>query len=203
MKFRLIECLDVSEKNKILDYIMKNFVTSDKAVAHACFILPNGKFLDIANTEQLAKAKNPPSHVAVDIVLSDVGLVPRDIVGVCGNASKTMRDLNCVRINDNVDYHCSGAYIELPKAPLTTSQYSAISDYIDYLYTIYGDTYKCLQVSGEDCYPTDYPLKNYTSDEIIKKIKRFYASGNLYESKGFITFEQVVSSSNNESRTFY
>lgn len=169
------------QKINVLDYIMENFVTVDKPISKACFILPNGKFLDIANTPTLSKIMTPPSHSAVDVELSKVGLIPSEFVDACGNASLTMREINGVRANDNIDYPEGSPYIELPQYELTTEQYYAVEEYIEYIYNKFKDTYKSLQIGGIDCFPTEYPIRTLTPSDIVKKIRKFYKCGKLYE----------------------
>ncbi len=180
--------LTTREKTKVINYIMENFVTSDKPVSHASFILSNGKFLDIANTKELTDVTIPPSHSAVDVVLSRVGLIPPEFIDICGNASLTMRELNAVRINDNVDYPEGSPYIELPQYELTNAQYYALEDYVNYLYDKFHNTYKMLQLGGIDCFPDDYPIKSIDAKDIVKKVKKFYSCSKMYESDNFNHF---------------
>ena len=67
----------------------------------------------------------------------------------------------------------SCAYIHLPGS-LTTEQYDSLLRWLDNL-----EIDDKVDIDGQ----VRYSLSDYTPDEIIKKIKRYYASGHLYENK--------------------
>ena len=70
-------------------------------------------------------------------------------------------------------------YIELPKTQLTSSQYGALLDWLDFAQHNGIDSIE-VNTYNQGRYKS-YSLIDNTSDEIVAKIKRYYASGNLYE----------------------
>jgi len=95
-------------------------------------------------------------------------------------ASLFVKWFNCVRATKCVGEN----YIELPHDTLTSAQYSNILELLDIMSLdvdideVEISAYTSVR-NGESKY---YSFYEYTPDEILKKIKRYYASGVLYES---------------------
>lgn len=82
-------------------------------------------------------------------------------------------------------------YIGLPKARPTEEQYNTLTQLLDYYFVAgnnVGERNRSLEINCDmnskgDFTSVVYKPSDYTSDDIIKKIKRYYTSGKLYESK--------------------
>ena len=157
-----------------LDNYIQQHYGSEEPAAGSIYIAPNGKFInsgaDHANlvysletNNLLKKARNYKSFADED---GDV-FVDGEILAVL---------LGYVRCNT-----CIGdwAYISLPTKTITSAQGRSIAEWLDkHIYT--NRTLKSIDVSS-DYESHTYQLADYTSDEIVQKIKRYYASGRLYE----------------------
>ena len=129
------------------------------------FILPNGNFLDIRSCR---------NHSDVEYWLSQQGLSQyADFNKRSG--SPTLKDLGCIRV-DTPKY-----YIQLPDDNLTSGQYSSLKDWIDFLMTC---SVPFLEVIAPEIRPVRYMFDDPGIDSgyIIDRIRRYYISGNLYES---------------------
>ena len=86
--------------------------------------------------------------------------------------------LNWIWLNDGT-YEKDCVYISLPKELPNSSQFNSLYDWLDELHS---DTVEIMSrdISG----PTKiYDLTIYQPGDIIKKIKRYYSSGKLYENR--------------------
>ena len=145
---------DFNLKDCIVDYVPK----------YSTYILKNGKFLDLAEG----------THGAFQMFCDEENI----------NIKKEIPDFynSSIKCNDGknpfeqMDY----AYIEIHKQPTTVQYYSLLEwfDHLDKDDTVEIDIYDNNKLNTKT-----YSLEEYTSDEIIKKIKRYYASGTLYEHK--------------------
>ena len=91
---------------------------------------------------------------------------------------------NSVRCNTSVAGVTSIAYITLPRKALTSSQYQSIEEW---LYLLQSLNHKIVRVSLssylDDGDEVTYSFEEYLPEDIVKKIKRYYSSGKLYEAK--------------------
>lgn len=133
-----------------------DFIT-DKIPKYSTYILTDGKFVDLYDG----------THNAFKEYCRETGIEYK-------NALKDSIQLNDGKSTvDEMPY----AYIQLPKS-LTTAQYSSLLKWLDKL--DYDDEVEVVTNNGSF---KKYSLIDYTTDEIIKKIRRYYSSGILYEAK--------------------
>ena len=151
----------------ILDIIKNNFTVVDNPKIGGFYILPSGESIKVNK-----------DHVDIDKFLIKNKLIePYDVD--FSDGSKTMDDLNSVRIRarGGKDSWIS-PYIVLPKHRLTNEQYDTLLGWLDFVLNSHGHV--LVHTDNE----SDFKSYNrdFTSDEIIDKIKRYYSSGILYES---------------------
>lgn len=83
---------------------------------------------------------------------------------------------NAVWINDGT-YEKGCVYISLPQSPLNNNQYNSLLKWLD---KIHGN----IEIMSRDIFNNEhniYDMDDYLPEDIIKRIKRFYSSGRLYE----------------------
>lgn len=151
--------------NSVLDCVSSYYGTTDKPYAGPSFILPNGEFLNIS------KCKN---HSDVEYYLASQNLsIYQDFNRRTG--SPTLKSIGCIRV-DTPKY-----YIQLPDDNLTAMQYYSLKDWIDYLMTC---NVPFVEVIAPSVRPVRYMFDDPDIDaEYVKdRIRRFYITGNLYES---------------------
>lgn len=132
-----------------------DFIT-DKIPRFSTYILADGRFVDLYDG----------THRAFIQYCNEEGISYREHLN------------NSIQCNDGKSYidEMPYAYVELPKL-LTANQYSSLLKWLDKL--DFDDEVEIL-VDGNY---KRYSLIDYTTDEIIKKIRRYYSSGTLYEAK--------------------
>jgi hypothetical protein len=157
-----------------LDNYIQQHYGSEEPATGSIYIAPNGKFInsgaDHANlvysletNNLLKKARNYKSFADE---YGDV-FVDGEVLAVL---------LGYVRCNT-----CIGdwAYISLPTKTITSAQARSIAEWLDkHIYT--NQALRSVDVCTDNESHT-YQLTDYTSDEIVRKIKRYYTSGRLYE----------------------
>lgn len=162
MKFKLIESLKHTPKD-VFDFLKHYFGTVEEPYNGPTYILPDGSMLNIAGCKH---------HAEVEKVLIENGY--SDDVYIATGGSPTMRNLGAIRC-DTVKY-----YIDLPDTQLTRQQNNTLLVWLDYL------SYQCKLVTviaNSGRVSTDYKFNEIITDDIINRIKRYYISGRLYESK--------------------
>ena len=84
----------------------------------------------------------------------------------------------------------------------TREQYDAIEQYLDYAFNKGAYTMEvCIENSG--FHSASYNLKEVTPEYIIKRIKRYYSSGILYESAKTSSFKFKLNEESNEIKRYY
>ena len=130
-----------------------NFVT-DEIPRFSTYILSNGKFVDLADG----------THGHFELYCDDEGIEYASYLKnaiQCNDGKNTFEDL-------------PNAYIDLPKV-ITDAQYKSLLKWLDKLNTM--DEVEVV-ANGQSKL---YKLSDYIPEEIIKRIKRYYSSGTLYE----------------------
>ena len=142
------------------------------------YITPDGSFLDIGLLAEDMGDDFPedfPCHGAIQDIMMVDGMA--DKPGQYDDGSPTLRDNGYIRLN-NVEEENN--FIELsPKRP-TAKQYIALESWLDNNCnnTRYMKVAICTPKFG-DCH--EYSYRDYITDDIIKRIKRYYTTGNLIE----------------------
>lgn len=145
----------------ILNLVCEEFGTVDKPYFGPTFIMPNGLMLDLSY--QGAK------HSDVEKFLIEKGLSQNNYS--TGAGSKTLFDLGCIRC-DMLKY-----YMGLPDAQLTGEQYNTLLYWLDEFFR----TTSRIEVITPDNQNVTYSKKDYISDDVVKRIKRYYSTGKLVE----------------------
>lgn len=156
------------------------------------FILPNGKLIDpsdYAEYEGFERDESMHSIVGLyilDSVFSNLGF-DRDYNLEIGEyfLSDLTQKYGWIRVNSgsaSVDHRC---YIVIPTKEgikPTASQYDTLEDWIYYIQDTVKQEKVMIITDGGNQTKT-YSFREYIPEDIIRNIKRYYTSGNLYESK--------------------
>lgn len=152
--------------NSIINNIKNNFEIVDKPTYGGFYILPTGESIKVKR-----------DHADIDkYLIKNKQIEPYEVN--YHDASKSMDDLNCIRIRarGGRDSWIS-PYIILPKDRLTEAQYNTLMDWLDFVLNKYNHILIHTNSNSD--------FIKYTSDklpeDIIRNIKRYYNSGNLYE----------------------
>lgn len=143
----------------------KSFENPSNITYGGYYILPSGEFLQAQN------------HLDIDKWLMRWGYIKRQSTDFADGSQYMEVKLNCVRVR------CRGGkddwiepYIVLPKNRLTVSQKYSLLAWLDFAMARKDKVLIHTEVNNEFI---AYDSKNYTSDEIIDKIDRFYTTGKL------------------------
>ena len=139
-------------ENDIVD--LKDYIT-EEIPRYSTYILKNGKFLDLYDG----------THGSFIQYCDEYDIDYKDIIK------------DSIKLNDgkNPMENMPFAYIELPHS-LNYKQYDSLMRWLENLES--DSNVEVNTTTGEFKL---YSLLKYTSDDIIKRIKRYYTSGNLYE----------------------
>lgn len=160
MKEALTEELNVPDKPSAKE-LLKDYVTTSFGLG-SYYIDEDGTIYDLGNSGY--------GHAQASKLLNDNGL---EVDYEPGKASKFLRSNGWIRINTNLNY------IELPDKRLTSAQENSILLALDSMHNNFkfGDS---IQITGKDTFKV---YTNCTSDYLLNRIKRYYTTGKLYESK--------------------
>lgn len=129
------------------------------------YILPSGEFLQAYN------------HLDIDKWLMRQGYIKKQSTDFADGSQYMEVKLNCIRVR------CRGGkddwiepYIVLPKNRLTISQKYSLLAWLDFIMSRKEKVLIHTEVNNEFM---AYDLNDYTSDEIINKIDRYYTTGKL------------------------
>lgn len=162
------------DNSQLISLVEKEFGASSFPVKGPTFLMPDGKFLTIADTfERRNSFEDFPCHAEVQDFLKAHDLT--DVSGDYIDGSPVLSELGAIRINDIEE---ENNYIELsPKRP-TPSQLESLLRHLD----SNSARYRTVVVTdpGMNNFVT-YDYGTIITDDIVKNIKRYYASGILYE----------------------
>ena len=162
------------DNSQLISLVEKEFGVSSFPVKGPTFLMPDGKFLTIADTfERRNSFEDFPCHAEVQHFLKSHNLT--DTSGDYIDGSPILSELGAIRINDVEE---ENNYIELsPKRP-TPSQLESLLRHLD----SNSARYRTVVVTdpGMNNFVT-YDYGTTTTDDIVKNIKRYYASNILYE----------------------
>ena len=168
MKLTLLESLNEQD---IIKAVKERFNASNFSVPGPTYILPDGSFLDITESFDPENSyEDFPCHAEVEawLVDHDLSLFPYDMT----SGSPTLESLGAIRCNDLSDNN----FIQLSKIKPTSSQYDSLEDWI-----YENATHRSELIVAT---PEFKQYKKYDPEDvdyIIKRIKRYYACGTLYE----------------------
>ena len=167
-----LESLNESKEDDNIEnikrYIKNNFNISTHTIGGPFYILSNGSYLNLGRAG---------SHLGLDDELYQNGIIEQDPFDYSYLYPNTiMVDLfNAIRCSDGEnlgDDEYGNPYIQLPKNLPTNAQLESLDDWI------YSLGYNNKLFVDE----VEYNLSEVSSEYIIKRIKRYYSSGKLYES---------------------
>lgn len=156
---------------KIDKYIRDNCILSDKPVTGSSYITPDGKFVDLVNS-------GFRSHGALDERMLEDEVITLD--ELMGKTATPIRFENYVRVNDGKNF-LSELVIDLPKNRLSIDQIYGIVDWLDFLIENHKD-YVTIGSDLRGIRPVTYYFNETSTEDILKRIRRFQSSGTLYES---------------------
>ena len=152
----------------IIKSIKSQFKTFDNPSNITCggyYILPSGEFLQAQN------------HLDIDKWLMRQGYIKKQSTDFADGSQYMEVKLNCIRVR------CRGGkdnwiepYIVLPKSRLTISQKYSLLAWLDFVMSRKEKVLIHTEVNNEF---VAYDLNDYTSDEIINIIDRYYTTGKL------------------------
>ena len=159
-----------SKEQEIFDAVENHF---QSYYGNAGYILPNGTIIACFSEDE--NEFELSNHANIEDYLNSIGL--SDKHGGFTDGSPTMRKLGAIRINNEEQ---ENNYIELPEIRPTTAALDSLEHWLDRN----SKQYSYIIVTGPDFKDeAKYNYDDYFSEDIIKRIKRFYSSGRLYESK--------------------
>ena len=169
------------DTNNTISLLSNTFGTTDEPQPTAMYILPNGRFLFTTPLEPSDDCDYEiDEHRNIDDFLYHKDIIEDDRYLEDDGSLFTENVLNCIRFNITDEYYGNYSYIQLNKKQPTSQQYDSLLKIFDY---VLNHRYKYLSIILDNQYGKQIKieLNNYTSDELIKKIKRYYVSRILTE----------------------
>lgn len=169
------ESLNESINQDILDKVIEYCGTTDYTVNGPSYILPNGEFLKIWDSENeiAGLSGNKPASGHTKQHLDIDGLIYKFTGKIEHNY---YLNENCIRVNNGFE-----KYIVLSKEEPNAAQYEALTLWIDNFFYSNKELH-VLDYQGTWLNSKYYNREDYTTDDIIIKIKRYYRTGELKES---------------------
>ena len=162
------------DNSQLISLVEKEFGVSSFPVRGPTFLMPDGKFLTIADTfERRNSFEDFPCHAEVQHFLKSHNLT--DASGDYIDGSPVLSELGAIRINDIEE---ENNYIELSPRRPTPSQLESLLRHLDSNSARYR-TVVVTDPGMNNIVTYDYGAT--ITDDIVKNIKRYYASNILYE----------------------
>lgn len=163
---------------EVWSVIKATFAIKQQPFVGPAFLLPDGSFLDVAAS--LDWDGDDPNHNIVEEWLDEEGLSD-GVTSVDG--APTIQALGAIRM-DNSQYD----YMELFRnAKPNYIQYEQLEKWLEFNFDRKANDDIQITISdikGGHFEIAEYSYKDYLPEDIIKKIKRYYSSGTLYEGAG-------------------
>lgn len=175
MKFELTE-----SKNDIFSKLRTDFGFSNTPILGPSYILDDGSFLKIPTPEQLGVAGlvRYKCHALVNMWLVYKKYVKGYTIWDM-NIMHIMEDMGAIRTNfgSNPDEEAKLNYIVLPKEKPKSAQLFALEDMLNYAYE---NGVKTVEINiNYSNYTRIYNLDETFTEEVMNKIRNFYATGKL------------------------
>ena len=154
--------------SEIIQKVSEHFGTLDTVPDWKTFILPNGNFLDMHNVA---------SHAFIEQWLINNGLSEEKFAPL-SDGSPTLSRLGCFRCNPK------GHYCILPDVEFPTDE--SLNSLLLWLDKQSSETDRVFIIDTNGKTVT-YNFNDYSTDDIIGRIERYYSSGVLYEKQIQIT----------------
>lgn len=164
-----------SYKKELLDFIEYVFEDDIDRSFKRCYILPNGKFVSC-----IRHGRDFRAHWVLDTILSNAleeyaNCKVKSFSFDCEGIS-IFDLLGCIRVNGEYE-----DYILLPENKITSAQQTALEKWINWFF--YDTRHSEIIIETVGGYQIAYSRNEYTPEEIMQKINRYYNTGNLYENK--------------------
>lgn len=176
--------------------IEKGIVFSNTFNLGASFLFGDGSFLNVKEQDSKLTLIPCSCHSTIDKFIIDNKLLSEEVIDeyrkkhynqnspfyITSNNHRMLRYTdNVVILNNALAFKFENCFIDLPPNDLTKEQYDALTLWLDDVH--YKGPREKISVSLEETY-TSYNLKEYTTDDIIKEIKKLYnIKENNYECK--------------------
>lgn len=161
------------------DLLRKLGFTFTTSIPHgAAYIMNDGQFLDITASMKVIDPSgtlNKGTHPAIDEFLIDNGYLENN-----GNISRILcTSDNAIRINDGSNFR-SELVIGLPKARPTEAQFRSLENWLYHIFSKGG-----VDVGNDNSSNIfkHYDFNHYLPEDIIKRIKMYYGTGELRDCK--------------------
>ena len=185
------------DTNSIISLLSNTFGTTDEPQPTAMYLLPNGRFLFTSPLEPSDDCDYEiDEHRNIDDFLYHKDIIEDDRYLEDDGSLFAENVLNFIRFNITDDYYGDYSYIQLNQKQPTSQQYDSLLKIFD---CVINHKYKYISIIFDTQYGKQVKLElnNYTSDELIKKIKRFYVSGILTENKNKqLATAQIINNKN-------
>jgi hypothetical protein len=163
-----------------LDHAIQGHFGADTPGDKCIYVAPNGKFINLfpeldeheALAEWLKKHKliEIPDEAEASIYLDELA----EIDGTGNFFADFLKYIQCRNDNDL-------CYIVLPAARPTFDQYECLEKWLNEAVFSKNRKPTRIEITCLDLDMHSYNSKDYTSEDLIKRIKRCYSSGRLYE----------------------
>ena len=172
MRLKFLKENLIDEKSIIK--ILKDYIDiSRKPKLGSVFLTKDGTFINLGENEDDSHGDIISYLENEDIFLFDDHWQFSENFGYIRMNSGTTTDFN--------------AYIEFLEDKPTSEQYDGIENW---LYYVLNSGVKEVEINVPDSKSIRYSLVDYLPEDIIKKIKRYYSSGTLYEKWEIADMEQ-------------
>lgn len=153
------------------------FSFTSKVPAGAAYIMPDGKFLDLSASMKVIdpSGSSKATHPALDEFLIEKGYLGDD-----GQISRVLCSSdNAIRVNDGTNFSRE-LVVGLPPVRPTDAQFASLENWLYSVFSKGGVDVGNASLDGAQV--KHYDFSSTLPEEVIKNIKRFYASGKLLDS---------------------
>ena len=164
----------------ILNSAKEAFSVDSRPNIGPSFILPSGEFLNISMSDIEKYWNGNPVSYPFHGVVDDYLAFNKKVIDYADDGYRFCELTNSIKVNSGSN---DTIYIALNSVTPTSEQYKSILEWLDFIYNIkdYVDVYESAAMSDKNY--VRYYFNEYIPDDILKRIKRYYSSGRLYEYK--------------------
>lgn len=160
----------------VIEILENELGTSNENIDGPSYILPDGSFLNIWNSKVPLKGMSGCDSKSGKAMHLDVDGYIRYILNI--DCESFWLNQICIRVNNGFE-----EYVVLPKTRPNETQFQSLDKWLDtYFFKKNHKKVTVMDWYGSYINNKDYSIDTYFEDDIIKKIKRYYATGELVES---------------------